>query len=89
VVAQFRDGKGAARAIDDLTASGLGVQDVYVLRAGETQLLDRLGVGGDSVIPIGTTARVVVAAVVVDGHTAQCATLLGARAQAVDVPHRQ
>jgi hypothetical protein len=88
VVAHFRDGSSAARAVGELTASGLRVRDVYVIGGAESGLLRRIGVVGDIRRRGGAHPPVVVAAVVEEGDAARSVAVLGGRAEAVGVPER-
>jgi hypothetical protein len=81
VVAHFRSGRRAARAIRALDEQGVDAEDVYVVAAGEAELLVRLGV----VTAEADRIAVVVAAAVAAGAVAACLAVLGAGAEAVGV----
>ena len=81
VVAHFRSGRRAARAIRALDEQGVDVEDVYVVAAGEAELLVHIGVAPGEA---DRTAVVVAAAVAGDAVPA-CLAVLGAGAEAVGV----
>ena len=85
VIAHFRDGRSAARAVGELTASGLGVRDVYVVGGTESGLLRRIGVVDDLRRSGRAHPPVVVAAVVEATDTAESVAVLSGRAEAVGV----
>lgn len=81
VVAHFRSGRRAARAIRALGEHSVAVDDVYVVAAGEAELLVRVGV----VAAEAERTAVVVAAAVANGAVAACVTALSVGAEAVGV----
>jgi hypothetical protein len=81
VVAHFRSGRRAARAIRALDEQGVAVEDVYIVAAGEAELLVRIGV----VTAEADRIAVVVAAAVADDAVTACLAVLGAGAEAVGV----
>jgi hypothetical protein len=81
VVAHFRTGRRAARAIRALDEQGVDVEDVYVVAAGEAELLVHIGVAPGEADRIA----VVVAAAVAGDAVPACLAVLGAGAEAVGV----
>jgi hypothetical protein len=87
VVAHFADGRRAARAIGDLEARGVAVDELYVVAGHEAGLLARIGVtAADVRRAAAEAAAVVVAAAVTDDHAADCLAILSERAEAIGVP---
>jgi hypothetical protein len=86
VLAHFRDGRSAARAIDDLDGRGVAVDAVYVVAAGEAELLTRIGVDvTDAGRAAAEPARIIVAVAVGDEHTGDCLAVLAEHADAMGV----
>jgi hypothetical protein len=87
LVAHFRDGRSAARAISDLAERGFPTDGVYVVASGEAGLLTRLGVtAADAGRAAAERAAVVVAVAVGCDRSADCLAVLGERAEVVGVP---
>jgi hypothetical protein len=87
VLAHFRNGRSAARAITDLEARGVAVAEVYVVAAGEAELLARIGVApADAHRAAAESTPVVVAVAVANDCVADCLAVLGERAEAIGVP---
>jgi hypothetical protein len=86
VVAHFADGRRATRAIGDLEARGVAVDELYVVAGHEAGLLARIGVTAADVRRAAAEAAAVVVAAVTDDHAADCLAILSERAEAIGVP---
>jgi hypothetical protein len=87
VIAHFRDGQGAARALIELERRGIPAYGVYVVAAGEAWLLTRLGIApGLAGAASDEPAAVIVAVAVGCEFAADCLAHLGEHAQAIGVP---
>jgi hypothetical protein len=87
VVAHFPDGRSAARAVGDLEARGVAVDELYVVAGREAGLLARIGVAAADVRRAAAeAAAVVVVAAVGDDQAGDCLAVLSERAEAIGVP---